>query len=384
MQTLCTDRVRRRCLLFAAVLVFGLLSLAHAGRAQADSPGGDSNTAQVCVVCHATPGLTMQLLSGETISAFVDARTYSQSVHGGILQCTACHADISGYPHPEVALSRPSVRDIPFLERTYVTCGSCHKEEYDQYVGSVHAQALNAGKSDSAICSDCHGAFDIAPADPSEVGLALGPAVYACAACHPEEFEQYKNSVHGKELLQNGNTDVPSCVDCHDAHETRKAKDSAVFRSQSLAMCTSCHADAKLMIKYGLSTQILTGYVADFHGMSAMLSTASDSQSPAQAVCYDCHGNNAIQSTVGANGLRMQENLLKTCQQCHPDASANILTAWLGHANPTSANSAFVFGAGEFYKNLIVVVVLLLVAHIVLEFTRVVLNTLQGRNHSHE
>jgi predicted CXXCH cytochrome family protein len=367
-----------------AMLLLGLFTLAQPGVVWAGGPGGDLQAGQTCKVCHATPGLTMQLASGEMLAVTVNVSTFTQSVHGSILQCTACHADIASYPHPARQVARSSVRDIPFLMRSYASCGSCHRAEYEQYLGSAHAQALNAGESDSAVCTDCHGTHDISQAKPIEVGLALGPSVYSCGSCHQVEFELYKNSVHGKALLQDGDVNVPACVDCHGAHDIHQAKNSTAFRSQSVALCASCHANSKLMAKYGRSSQLLTAYVADFHGMSAMLSTASNGPSTAQALCYDCHSAHAIQSTVSVNGLRVQENLLKTCQQCHPDASANFLTARVGHTNPIPADSALVFGTREFYKNLIILVVLLLVVYIVLEFARVVLNTLQGRSHSHE
>jgi hypothetical protein len=326
----------------------------------------------------------MQLASGETVSVSVDPQVFSQSAHGGVLQCSACHPDDIGYPHPAESVLRPSARSIPFLVRTYTNCGSCHPEEYDQYVGSVHAQALNEGKSDSAICSDCHGAHDIGQAKPSEVGLSLVAAVYSCGNCHKDEFEQYKNSVHGKALLEEGNLDVPSCVDCHGVHDTHQAKDSASFRAQSVAMCSGCHANTSLMAKYGLSTHILSTYVSDFHGTSAQFFSAKSGQAPEQALCYDCHSAHNIQSTVGANGLVLQDNLLAACQQCHKDANANFPAAWLGHDNPSPEQSPLVFWVRGIYNVLISGTVLLLVGHISLDIRRVLLNTLHQGNQFHE
>lgn len=362
----------------------GILSLAIPRCADAGAPGGDSQSNQTCQVCHTTPGLTMQLRNGETISASVDPQVFGASVHGSVLQCTACHTDISTYPHPAREVLRPSLRYIPFLVRSYTACGNCHREQLDQYLGSTHARALNAGKADSAICSDCHGVHNIGEANPSKVGLALGPAVYACAACHQEEYEQYKNSIHGKDLLDGGDSNVPSCVDCHSAHDMRQAKDSVAFRSQSVAMCSECHANAALMTKYGLSPDILTTYVSDFHGTTAQLFPAKSGETPEQAMCYDCHSSHNIVSTVGSSGLAVQDNMVKACQKCHSDANTNFPAAWLGHYQPTPDHSALVFWIRGIYNVLIAGTVLLLVGHITLDIRRVFLNTLRKGNHPHE
>ncbi len=385
MLTMCRERSKRRLLfLIAAIGLLGLLALTRPVLVLAGSPGGDATTLQTCTVCHATPGLKMQLTSGEVLSAVVEPQAFSQSVHGKVLQCTACHPDITGYPHFARAVARPSVRDIPFLMRTYATCGSCHPAEYDQYLGSTHAKALVAGKGDSAVCSDCHGVHDIASAKPATVGLALGPAVSSCGQCHKEEFEQYKNSAHGQALLEKGDLNVPSCVDCHGAHNIHQAKDSASYRAQSVALCSSCHANTKLMTQYGLSPDIYSTYVSDFHGTSAQLFPAKSGQAPEQAMCYDCHGVHAIASTVGSQGLVLQANLLKTCQKCHPDANTNFPSAWLGHHQPTPDSSALVFWIRGIYNVLIAGAVLVMIAHISLDIGRVLLNTLRQRNHGHE
>jgi predicted CXXCH cytochrome family protein len=370
----------RLWLVVLGALLLGAGIFALVGHAQADTPGTDT---RVCIVCHATPGLTMQLASGETLAVQIDPAEFAQSVHGNQLQCTACHPDITGYPHPARDIVHPSARDIPFLVRSYANCGTCHPEQYTEYLGSVHARALADGKSDSAVCSDCHGAHDITPAKPSDVGLALVPAVYSCANCHPQEFEDYRNSVHGKALLEKGDLNVPSCIDCHTPHGMLKAKDNPDFRTQSVAICVSCHADQKLMTQYGLSTRILSTYVADFHGATAQLYPSRMGQAPEQAMCYDCHGNHAIQSTVSANGL-VQANLLTICQKCHKEATANFPAAWVGHHDPTPDNVPLVFWIRSIYNVLITGTVLLLVSHITLDIRRVFLNTLRGGSKSHE
>ena len=80
-----------------------------------------------------------------------------------------------------------------------------------------------------------------------------------------------------------------------------------------------------MMGKYDISTDVFNTYVADFHGTTV---TIFDKQSPDQAtnkaVCYDCHGVHDIKSVSDPEATVVKENLLVTCQRCHPDAEANF------------------------------------------------------------
>jgi hypothetical protein len=118
--------------------------------------------------------------------------------------------------------------------------------------------------------------------------------------------------------------------------------------------------------------------VADFHGTSAQLFPAKSGEAPEQALCYDCHGNHDIQSTVGAKGLAVQENILKACQKCHTDASANFPAAWLGHYRATPDRSALVFWTAFFFIGLTVVCMISLIVLIILDVARSARDLVQG------
>ena len=311
-------------------LAIGLLFLTGTGQANASQPVQSINPGNDCVICHATPGLGMQFPSGEIVSVTVDPLQWQQSVHGTTLQCTACHTDLQTYPHFGNEVIHPSPRDITYLTRTYTQCGECHIQEYQQYLGSSHAQALSAGKTDSAICSDCHGEHNIMAANTKENGLDLQAAVIRCGGCHQEQFEQYQSSVHGKALLENGDPNVPACIDCHGVHNMG-VPTVAGFRRKSPSMCASCHADEQLMKQYGKSTEILNTYVADFHGTTSRLYAADSGKAPEQAVCYDCHGVHDIRSMADADNPAVTGSVVEMCQKCHTDATTNFPAAWLGH-----------------------------------------------------
>ena len=53
----------------------------------------------------------------------------------------------------------------------------------------------------------------------------------------------------------------------------------------------------------------------------------------------------------------IKENLLVTCQQCHPSATTNFPAAWLSHYTPSATQNTLVFNVGLFYRILIPVVI---------------------------
>ncbi len=126
------------------------------------------------------------------------------------------------------------------------------------------------------------------------------------------------------------------------------------------------------MAKYGISTQVLNTYVADFHGTTVML---FEKQSPDaetnKPVCYDCHSIHDIKRVDDPQfGLHASENLLLRCQQCHPDASANFPTAWLSHYIPSQENNPLVYYVNQFYKLFIPTVLGGMAILVVLDFAK--------------
>jgi hypothetical protein len=106
------------------------------------------------------------------------------------------------------------------------------------------------------------------------------------------------------------------------------------------------------MEQYGLSTDVLETYVADFHGTTV---TLFEKQSPDaetnKPVCFDCHGVHDIKRTDDPEkGLQVRENLLARCQVCHPDATADFPDAWMSHYMATLEEHPLVFGVDLFYK----------------------------------
>jgi predicted CXXCH cytochrome family protein len=249
-------------------------------------------------------------IGGQKLSLYIDEAVFAKSVHGKQqLACTNCHTNMRDYPHPPVTAQYP--------------------------------RELNRGIIQQA-----------------------------CATCHKPIYDQYKESVHGKALLEESNLDVPSCTDCHGIHNIRDPR-TALFRNESPDLCSKCHADRTLMAKYGISPDVTRTYLADFHGATVRLTEKKDPNIWSyKAVCYDCHGIHDIKKVDDPHSSVVKENLVKTCQKCHPGATANFPTAWASHYIPNREKWPVVYYVDLFYRIFIPTVIGAMVLYIILELAR--------------
>jgi hypothetical protein len=308
---------------------------------------GESLSNEYCLLCHSQSGREWVLPSGEVLSLTVDDNMLDASVHGrynpeGALLCSDCHVD-HRFPHEPQASQ--TIREFQ-LER-YASCRNCHEDQYSHAQDSVHGEALRAGRIDAATCVDCHGGHNILPPDQPRQRVSI-----TCGNCHGAVFEMYRGSVHGEALLDGGNPDVPTCVDCHGVHDIERTETE--FRVGSPDVCAQCHDDDELMEKYDISTHVFDSYLSDFHGSTVALFRDYESGEPTnKAVCFDCHGAHNILAVNDENSQVMKDNLLLTCRQCHPDADADFPDSWVGHYPPTLESQPLMFLVNLFYAVLI-------------------------------
>jgi hypothetical protein len=310
-------------------------------------------TAQECLDCHGQAGGSVSFKDGSAKDVTIDSHAWEGSVHGQAgIGCSDCHAEHTEYPHPP--LGAGSARDYTLAN--YTTCETCHEEQFKRQLDGVHLKLIAAGNKNAAVCSDCHNphAQKKITGDDGQLlpeGRVGIPAT--CARCHQEIQGQYRESVHGQALVD-GNPDVPTCIDCHGVHDIPDPR-TTEFRLASPRMCADCHTDAKKMAKYGLTTQVLRTYVADFHGSTVTLfQRRHPEQVTNKPVCYDCHGVHDIASKKDPKkSLQVKSNLLATCRKCHPEATTNFPDAWLSHYVPTRERAPAVFWANLAYQLLI-------------------------------
>ena len=335
-----------------AVILLALMTLSNtrpvaaAPRLQEETPSDEA-----CLACHQQEGMTVDI-GGQPLPLTIDPEKFDASVHGTEnVACVDCHTNITGFPHPEVTASSP--RD--FTLEMYPTCQQCHAEQYEKVLDSVHQKALAAGNTNAAVCTDCHNPHTQPRITNEDTGeLLLGARLQipqTCAKCHSTIYDTYKKSVHGAALTEEGNQFVPTCIDCHGVHNIGDPL-SSTFRNSIPYRCAECHTNETLMKQYGISTNVLNSYVADFHGTTVQMFEKTYPDQPTnKPVCTDCHGfHDILKPDNPEAGIAFKKNLLVKCQQCHPDATTETFTdAWLSHYEPSPRVFPVVYYVNLFY-----------------------------------
>ncbi len=360
MRDLCLHIQRRWVVWFTlGVLLVGLFVLTGqpapvtAAKLADLEPQKADNTA--CLACHGQAGQSMKMPNGDVLGTSVDQKMFDSSVHKNF-SCNTCHVNISAYPHPKNASQSAKEYRAQYVN----ACANCHKALADELKDSAHTTLGKNGNPNTPVCIDCHNAHQQQPVKKDAAGQPTyeehANIAKVCATCHNGIYQQYISSVHGAGITAN-NPDVPACDDCHGIHTITDAR-SVDFRLKSPELCAKCHTDAKIMGKYGISTEVLSTYVADFHGTTVTLfEKLSPDQQTNKPVCYDCHGvHNIAMTNDPKKGLQIKENMLRAYQNCHPDATINFPDSWLSHYIPSPDKAPLVYYVNLVYMILIPVV----------------------------
>lgn len=296
-----------------------------------------------CMDCHASPMSGTPFPSGESLELLVDERTFLDSIHGLMgFACTDCHWGYGEFPHPGVESASQRQYTVSSAE----ICQTCHYQESQEWQAGEHGRLLREQNLQSATCTDCHGAHDVQPAQ----ALRGAGATESCDTCHAPLVRQFEGSIHGQALLA-GDPDAPTCTTCHDPHQTESVG-TAAFRVESVELCVDCHGDATMAENHGINPDVVNTYFDEFHGRSLRLSMATQpGEWVEQAVCTDCHGVHNILPPEDPRAQVAPQNLVDTCSQCHPGATANFVASFGGHIPPQ--NSRLVRVIELFYQILI-------------------------------
>jgi len=357
-----------RLLIFALLLGAGLVT----GRAADAIKNSD------CLDCHLDPTTTHKV-DGKDVPLLFPTKSFQDSVHAK-LNCIDCHQGITDLVHPD-KLPPP-------------TCTGCHEKEGQLYATSIHGVSHTMGASGAARCWDCHGSHGILPVTDTTSPVYKLNLPETCAKCHsnagltkeyemkhPEAASQYMESIHGRALLKMGLIVAPSCSDCHGAHDIKRSvdRDSPISHTNVAKTCGKCHVKIEETYNKSVHGQLLAKgdkrgpvcidchtahdvetptdghfkalsdqrcgkchqdrleyYRETYHGKAMALgkpNVASD-----VAACYDCHGHHDVLPPSDPASHLSKENILATCQQCHPDATAKF-TQYDPHANPLDAKN---------------------------------------------
>ncbi|MGD8621257.1 MAG: cytochrome c3 family protein [Anaerolineales bacterium] len=357
---------RRAIGALALMVSFALLSLAIGRQPTAiEAARGDSQPrADIpgeCLECHGDPDLSLTLPSGEELSLHIPEQALEGSIHEQLgISCDSCHQNITGYPHPEIDYQ--TRRELS--RSLYLSCELCHSNKYEETLDSIHAEIAEAGRLEAPVCTDCHGAHDIQDPDAPRSKVSL-----TCGQCHEQIAAEYRDSVHGAALIDLDNPDVPVCTDCHGVHNIQDPR-TAQFRIASPEMCAHCHDDPRIMEKYNL-TDVYDIYSLSWHGVDVSVYKANwPNIWHESAVCTDCHGVHGIYPASDPKSKVNPENLLTTCQECHPDAGPNWTGAWTGHQEISLARTPLVFYTQAFYESFVPFVLIASAAYVLLRIIR--------------
>ncbi|MBI5881595.1 MAG: cytochrome c3 family protein [Elusimicrobia bacterium] len=269
-----------------------------------------------CVICHATLGDSHQAI----------LKSFSRDIHREVgLSCSSCHGGDSSSDDAGQAMgAEAGFVGAPTRAETPKFCGKCHSDpsamkkynpslSVDQevkYFTSVHGKKLQAGDSKVAVCTSCHTSHSIRPAkDPSSTVYSKN-IPQTCGKCHSDaklmgsyklpadQVAKYTGSVHGKALLERGDTAAPVCNTCHGNHGAVPPGVENIGH-----VCGMCHAHNEEFFKAGPMAKAWEK--RKFH------------------ICSTCHNHHDIQHPTPA--LLSSDN--GVCRKCHLAGSAQSKAA---------------------------------------------------------
>ncbi len=321
-----------------------------------------------CLACHSDQTLT-QDVNGKSVSLYVDEAKLRHSIHGSIFACVDCHKDVTSlahetppqkvtcaqchadaqqaYAHSAHSIARKAgaaaagcqdchggahevmaggdPKSPVNHENIPYTCGRCHGQKFlmesrgesaqpfISYQESVHGRATEKGSQKAAVCTDCHGAHEILPANDAQSPIYKFNVPATCGKCHTDVKSTFMQSIHGQALAR-GNAQAPVCTDCHGIHSIKAHTDPnspASEQNLSKDICARCHEGVRLSQEFGVPGNRVNSYFDSYHGLAA------EGGSVVAANCSSCHGVHNILPSSDPRSTINRANLDATCGQCH-------------------------------------------------------------------
>jgi predicted CXXCH cytochrome family protein len=231
--------------------------------------------------------------------------------------CVLCHTDpevqkpealfvlAAGSNKPPAHLNlRDLVDDVHFVRG--LSCAGCHGGDpaNTKLEHSFVKEWPGTGRDKNrdwivSFCVRCH-------SDPAFM-KRFNPALPT------DQFTKFKDSPHGKLLLETKDSRAPQCVSCHGVHGIRNAKNplSLVHRKRVPETCASCHSDSKTIAGFKradgspIPTNQLSEFRVSIHGRALL-----ERGDPGAPACNNCHGNHSGMPA----GL---SSVNQSCSLCH-------------------------------------------------------------------
>jgi cytochrome b subunit of formate dehydrogenase len=281
--------------------------------------------------------------------------------------CVSCHGSPHELLPASDPKSRVSHANIPATCGTchgqkFVMEASGHSAQpFASYEQSVHGKAVAAGSEKAAVCTDCHGAHEILAASDSKSSIFKFNVPLTCAQCHDSVKQEFMQSIHGQAIAR-GNSQAPVCTDCHGIHSIKAHRDpNSSVAAQNLAQvtCARCHEGMRLSQEFGFEGRRSTTYLASYHGLASKLG------SQVVANCASCHGVHNILPSSDPRSTINRANLVDTCGQCHPGVTEKFALSKVHVDAPLSADvgSVAVRWIRKFYLGMIFAVIGAMLMH---------------------
>lgn len=278
---------------------------------------------ETCLICHGSYILTKDSAAGEGQDRlWVDSELFLESVHAR-LGCTACHTSIDEGGHrlagaPGIGGGRG--------------CTPCHDT-------GPAVEEEEAGESALALMLKADGRANISD------------ALKACINCHPGEYLEYKDSIHGVSVLREMEQEPPFCTDCHGSHYILHSTDERAWTNPNNvpATCLKCHAEATVQQRYDLSKDVGETFRESFHGLRGELGSNV-------AICTTCHGSHEVYPSTDPRSRVNALRVAATCGECHEGAQLNFAAAFT-HTKVSRTELTGLYAVVQTHKWMIVTVI---------------------------
>ena len=260
---------------------------------------------------------------------------------GKAATCVDCHGSPHELLPASDPKSRVHHTNIPTTcgschGQKFVMGASGHSTQtFFSYQESVHGRAVAAGSEKAAVCTDCHGTHEILAATDPKSSIFKFNVPETCGKCHADVKQEFMESIHGQAVAR-GNGQAPVCTDCHGIHSIKSHIDpSSSVSAQNMARstCGRCHEGVRLSQEFGLEGSKLTTYLESYHGLASSLG------SQVVANCASCHGVHNILPSSDPRSKIARANLVKTCGQCHPGVTERFVAAKVHVNAPLSSDT---------------------------------------------
>jgi len=263
------------------------------------------------------------------------------SVHGEVgITCADCHGGDPNSDEVTVAMSpEAGFLGVPSRARTVEICGTCHSDvermrqyqiptdQYAKYKSSVHGQQLVVNNDTRvAICTDCHGVHDVKKAsDPTAKVYPLNvPGL--CASCHADtdkmapygietdQYDIYKESVHGEALLGRSDLRAPTCASCHGSHDAKPPSSAEV-----VGVCGKCHTATQALYEESRHAKLEIGPKCwtchGTHDVAPPSEARFFHPSPPEIDCTTCH--DPTDRSLVLEATQFENDADRRCDTCH-------------------------------------------------------------------